>query len=83
MPESGFANKIYEVKDQYPTLWFKTHPRRAADNRWVIELHISTFISNESILDELKTIYHRLREYVVDNKGMILEENPPPTSSNF
>ncbi len=75
MPESGFANKIYAIKDNYPSLWFKTHPHRNQDSKWLIELHISTFDADDSIIPQIREVYSMLKSFVEQHGGIILKEH--------
>jgi molybdenum cofactor synthesis domain-containing protein len=74
--ESRFTEKIYEIKDIYPSLWIKTHPRRSPQGRWEIELHITSFDENPLVIDHMREVYSCLRQHVIDTNGKILSESP-------
>ncbi len=73
--ESMFTQKIYEIKDNYPDIWLKTHPRKSKENQWVIELHITSFSEDPQIKDQMKEVYNILKNHVLNTNGKILEEN--------
>lgn len=77
LPESGFANKIYQIKDNYPQMWFKTHPRRSQDHQWLIELHISSFTDNKSLIHVMEEIYLELLTFVEKEGGKIVNRKSP------
>ncbi|MHA1744936.1 MAG: competence/damage-inducible protein A [Promethearchaeota archaeon] len=75
--ESRFTEKIYEIKDKFPDLWIKTHPRRGPTSKqWEIELHITSFDENPLVIDHMREVYSCLRQHVIDTKGIILSESP-------
>ncbi|MHA1585457.1 MAG: molybdopterin-binding protein, partial [Promethearchaeota archaeon] len=51
--ESRFTQKVYEIKDNFPDLWIKTHPRKSEFNKWELELHITSFNNKPEILTEM------------------------------
>lgn len=83
IPESGFANKIYQIKDNYPLFWFKTHPHRSPTKEWLIELHISCFSQDLSILSQMIEVYESLLLFVKKSGGTIISSRPPPKKENI
>lgn len=76
--ESRFTELIYEIKDDYPDIWIKTHPRLrivAGHRRYEVELHLTSFSTAPNITDQMHELYEKLKIYVFQSGGQILEES--------
>ncbi|XEO76611.1 hypothetical protein WKT22_01636 [Candidatus Lokiarchaeum ossiferum] len=78
--ESKFTQKVYELKDQYPSLWIKTHPRKSDLGHWELELHITATGGESDVFDKLKEVYALLKQHVIQSHGIIVNENLPNRS---
>lgn len=72
--ESAFSEFVNNIKDQYPLIWIKTHPRKK--EHMEVELHLTTFSDKDEVKTQMKELYHRLHEYVLQSKGKIIKETP-------
>jgi molybdenum cofactor synthesis domain-containing protein len=73
--ESKFTELISQIKDEYPDIWIKTHPR--GKEKAEVELHLTTFSPKPTIQAQMQELYRRLRDHVMMNNGILLEEHPP------
>lgn len=73
--ESKFTELIYQIKDQYPDIWIKTHPR--GKEKLEVELHLTSFSSNPQVPAIMQELYTRLRKHVIDSRGILVLETPP------
>ncbi|MHA1610977.1 MAG: competence/damage-inducible protein A [Promethearchaeota archaeon] len=83
--ESRFTELVYSLKDDYPEIWIKTHPRmRIIDGKrqYEVELHLTSFVDSPSILPQMHELYTKLHEHVVKSGGQILVETPVEISSH-
>ncbi|TFH30062.1 MAG: hypothetical protein E4G98_02765, partial [Promethearchaeota archaeon] len=65
--ESRFTELVYELKDDYPDIWIKTHPRMrmiAGKRQYEVELHLTSFIDSSSILPQMHELYLKLCDHV-------------------
>lgn len=77
--ESRFTELIYSIKDEYPGIWIKTHPRSKmidGKRRYEVEVHLTSFSQDNSIPSNMNQLYYILKEHVLDSGGVILKENP-------
>ncbi|MHA1776087.1 MAG: hypothetical protein DRO88_08705 [Promethearchaeia archaeon] len=77
--ESRFTELIYSIKDKYPEIWIKTHPRSKLMNGkriYEVEVHLTAFTKNKSIPNKINELYNILKEHVQNSRGKILKENP-------
>lgn len=72
--ESKFTELIYQIKDEYPEIWIKTHPKSKEKSE--VELHLTSFSSKPEIPDQIKALYLRLQRHVINSNGKIVEEHP-------
>ena len=75
--ESKFTELIYQIKDQYPKIWIKTHPRKR--DKFEVELHLTSFASEAEIIPQMQELYQKLKTHVLQSKGIITEESPLPS----
>ncbi len=75
--ESKFTQIVYTLKDRYPDLWIKTHPRKSVAGQWELELHITSFQEEGDILDQMKAVYSLLKDHVLKTNGIISQETLP------
>lgn len=78
--ESKFTQKVYELKDRFPSLWIKTHPRKSATGHWELELHITATSCDVGVFDQLKSVYAILKQHAIETNGIIISENLPNRS---
>jgi molybdopterin-biosynthesis enzyme MoeA-like protein len=72
--ESKFTEFVYLVKDEYPEIWIKTHPR--SREKLEVELHLTSFSHDPNITVQMQELYDRLKQQVLDSNGIITEEHP-------
>jgi molybdenum cofactor synthesis domain-containing protein len=72
--ESKFTELIYQIKDEYPDIWIKTHPKSKEKSE--VELHLTSFSSKPEIPNQIKALYLRLQRHVVQSNGVVVEEHP-------
>jgi molybdenum cofactor synthesis domain-containing protein len=72
--ESKFTELVYQIKDQYPEIWIKTHPRKR--ETFEVELHLTSFSKKLDIPSQMKELCEKLRDHVIKSNGKIIEENP-------
>ena len=72
--ESKFTELIYQIKDQYPQIWIKTHPK--AKERSEVELHLTSFSADPQVTSQMRELYQRLRNHVIQSQGIIIAERP-------
>ncbi|MHA1821431.1 MAG: competence/damage-inducible protein A [Promethearchaeota archaeon] len=72
--ESTIANKIKDLRREYPEIWIKTAPQKTDKSIIMMEVHLTTFLesSNE---EELKALERRLKELRSRIIKIIEEEN--------
>ncbi len=76
--ESRFTELIYAIKDEYPEIWIKTHPRAKIINgkrQYEVEVHLTSFSRDISIPSKMNRLYHILKEYVIAVNGIIIDEH--------
>jgi molybdenum cofactor synthesis domain-containing protein len=72
--ESKFTELIYEIKDQYPRIWIKTHPKMK--EKMEVELHLTSFSQDDDIPEKMDELYNRLYEHVIKKGGEVVSQNP-------
>lgn len=72
--ESRFTELVYQIKDQYPEIWIKTHPR--VKEKLEVELHLTSFSQNPLIGKQMQELYHKLKTHVLQSGGIISQEKP-------
>jgi molybdenum cofactor synthesis domain-containing protein len=76
--ESKFTEKIYEIKDRYPAIWIKTHPK--TKERMEVELHLTAYSKDPNVLKQMIEVYQLLKNHVLQSKGVIIDETPPKSA---
>ncbi len=77
--ESRFTSFITQIKDEYPEIWIKTHPRRIESLggiQYEVELHLTSFSCEKTISIQMNDLYQRLKGHILGTNGIILEEHP-------
>ena len=72
--ESKFTEVVYQIKDEYPQIWIKTHPR--SREKLEVELHLTSFSQEIEIPEQMRELYDRLKQHILDSGGVIIEEHP-------
>ncbi len=50
--ESKFTEVVYQIKDEYPQIWIKTHPR--SREKLEVELHLTSFSQEIEIPEQMR-----------------------------
>ena len=75
LSESKLGQKIFEIKDNYPEIWIKTHPHKRMINNqlnYAVELHLTSFSNKEQISQDMDDLCHILHNFVEKMGGRFI-----------